>query len=106
MARRVETAVSAEAVIGCSNIGEFDPVANRPDGTDAVSMSIRMTEHLSRADLRRTGGVFFPVVSGRVNGALFMSVGFTDADATMTRDRLAETVRRTLGEFGLAGEVN
>lgn len=106
VARRVETAVSSEAVIGCSNIGEFNPMVNRPDGTDAVSMSIRMTEHLSRAELRRTGGAFFPVVSGRVNGALFMSVGFTDADVTMTRDRLADTARRTLGEFGLVGEVN
>ena len=105
LARRLETVVAGGPVIGCSNIGELDPVSNRPDGTDAVSMSIRMDEHLSRAELRRCGGVFFPVVSGRVNGSLFMSVGITDADATMTRERLAEVVEQTLGEFGLPGRI-
>lgn len=105
VARRLGTVVADGTVIGCSNIGELDPVVNRPDGTDAAYMSIRMSEHLSRADLRRSGGVFFPVVSGRVNGAIFISVGFTDADAATTREELVAVVRRTLGDFGMVGTI-
>ncbi len=105
LARRLETLVADETVIGCSNIGDLDPAANRPDGTDAARMSIRMSEHVSRAELRRSGGVFFPVVSGRVNGAIFISVGFTDAAAATTREQLVAVVRRTLGEFGVSGTI-
>lgn len=105
LARRLETVVANDAVIGCSNIGDLDPAVNRPDGTDAAAMSIRMCEHLTRAELRRSGGVFFPVVSGRINGALFLSIGFTDAEASVTREDLAAAVRRTLGEFGIPGTI-
>jgi hypothetical protein len=105
LARRLETVVANETVIGCSNIGDLDPAVNRPDGTDAESMSIRMTEHLSRAELRRAGGAFFPVVSGRVAGALFISIGYTNAEATTTRDDLVAAVRGTLDEFGVSAAV-
>lgn len=105
LARRLETMVVRERVIGCSNVGELDPRVNRPDGTDAASMSIRMYEQLTRAELRRNGGAFFPVVSGRVAGALFISVGYTDAGAGTTRDDLFAAVRHTLDEFGLSGTV-
>lgn len=105
LARRLETAVARETVIGCSNVGDLDPVVNRPDGTDAASLSLRMFEHLTRAELRRGGGVFFPVVSGRVAGSLFISVGHTNAEATTTRDDLLSAVRRTLDDFGLQGTV-
>lgn len=103
--RRLATVVADGTVIGCSNLGVLDPAANRPDGTDAVSMSARLRESLTRAELRRSGGVFFPVGCGRVNGSVFLTVGFTDADATTTREQLADAVRRTLDEFGLPGTI-
>ena len=106
LARKMHAAVADSTVVGCSNIGELDPAVNRPDGTDATHMSIRMAEHISRAELSRSNGAFFPGVSGRVNGELFVSIGFTDAGATMTRERLADVVRTTLAEFGLSGTVS
>ena len=34
----------AERPVTCSNVGELAPAANRPDGTDAAALSIRMIE--------------------------------------------------------------
>ena len=92
-------------VIGSSNLGEVAPNANRPDGTDADFFSVRMAENLSTADIRRTGGMFFPVVTGRVRGRIFISIGYTNADDTTTRDELAQHVRETLADFQLSGIV-
>lgn len=104
LARRIESMV-ADEVIGCSNIGELDPAALRPDGTDAVAMSMRLTENLTRTDLRITGGVFFGVLTGRAAGALAMGIGFTDSAAATTRDEVVAVVQRTLDDFGLSGTI-
>ena len=104
-ARRLEGMVIKAGVIGSSNLGEVAPNANRPDGTDADFFSVRMAENLSTADIRRTGGMFFPVVTGRVRGRIFISIGYTNADDTTTRDELAQHVRETLADFQLSGIV-
>lgn len=103
--RRLEGMVARDHLIGCSNLGDLDPFVNRPDGTDAEYMFARQFEHLSRADLGRSGGVFFPVASGRVAGNLFFDVGFSDAEAATTREQLAAVVKRTLDEFGISGTI-
>ncbi|MGI9125828.1 MAG: hypothetical protein ACR2JM_13910, partial [Mycobacterium sp.] len=105
LARRLEGVVGGEAVIGCSAIGEVDPAANRPDGTDADQFAIRMCEKISRAHLRRFGGTFFPVVSGRVRGTLFLSISYSNAEGTTTRDELARVVDDVLTDFGLTGTI-
>lgn len=104
-ARRLEGMVIRTGIIGSSNLGEFDPVANRPDGTDAEHFAVRMGEALTRADIRRTGGSFFPVVTGRVNGEIFISIGYTDAEDTTTREQVIEWVRATLDDFGLQAHI-
>lgn len=104
-ARRLEGMVIRTGIIGSSNLGEFDPAANRPDGTDADHFAVRMGEALTRADIRRTGGSFFPVVTGRVNGQIFISIGYTDADGTTTREQIVEWVRSTLDDFGLSAHI-
>ena len=86
-------------VIGSSNLGEVSPDANRPDGTDADFFAMRMAEGLTTADIRRTRGMFFPVATGRVRGKIFVSIGYTNADNTTTRDGLAQTVRETLADL-------
>lgn len=103
VARRIERMVIGTAVIGCTNVGEMDPAANRPDGTDAAVMSVRLTEQLTRADVRRSGGVFFPVGSGRVRDQVFVTVGYTDADASTTRGQLAGSVGGALSDLGIDG---
>ena len=105
LARRLEGMVISTGVIGSSNLGQFDPAVNRPDGTDADFFSVRMAENLTGADIRRTGGSFFPVVTGRVNGRIFISIGYTNAEASTTRAELAQSVRETLADFCLSGTV-
>ena len=64
---------------------------------------MRLTEAMTLADLHRAGGAFFPVVSGRVGTHVFISVGYTNREATTTRAEVSDAVRRTLGEFDLSG---
>jgi diacylglycerol O-acyltransferase / wax synthase len=105
LARRLEGMVLRVKEVGCSNIGDLDPAINRPDGTDAESFAIRMGENLTAAQRRQAGGVFFPVVSGRVHGRLFVSIGFADATGSNTRAELAAVAQRALEDFGLRGDV-
>ena len=48
---------------------------------------------------------YFPVVTGRVNGRIFISIGYTNAEASTTRAELAQSVRETLADFCLSGTV-
>ena len=105
VARRLEGMIISTGVIGSSNLGQFDPAANRPDGTDADLFAVRMAETLTRADVRRTGGSFFPVVTGRVNGQIFISIGYTNAEDTTTRADVTKWVRETLEDFGLTARI-
>lgn len=104
-ARRLEGLVRGDKVVGSSNVSDMDPMANRPDGTDAEWFAARMAERLTADDLQRSGGVFFPVVSGRINGRVYLSIGFTDATASTTRERLTQVARDTLADLGLSGTV-
>jgi len=103
--RRVEGLVLKSRVIGSSHVGDLDPAANRPDGTDADSFSARMAEQITSDHLRRVGGIFFPLVAGRVHGQVWISIGFCNADGTTTREQLKEVAHRALADFGMVGTV-
>ena len=92
-------------VIGSSHVGDLDPAANRPDGTDADSFAARMSEHITSDHLRRVGGIFFPLVAGRVHGEVWVSIGFCNADGTTTREQLKEVAHDALADFGMTGTV-
>lgn len=104
-ARRVEGLVLKSKVIGSSHVGDLDPAANRPDGTDADSFAARMAEHITSDHLRRVGGIFFPLVAGRVHGEVWVSIGFCNADATTTREQLKEVAVLALADFRMTGTV-
>jgi hypothetical protein len=104
-ARRVEGLVLKSKVIGSSHVGDLDPAANRPDGTDADSFAARMAEHITSDHLRRVGGIFFPLVAGRVHGEVWVSIGFCNADGTTTREQLTEVAVLVLADFGMTGTV-
>jgi len=104
-ARRVEGLVLKSKVLGSSHVGDLDPAANRPDGTDADSFSARMAEHITSDHLRRVGGIFFPLVAGRVHGEVWISIGFCNADGTTTREQLKEVAYGALADFGMTGTV-
>ena len=104
-ARRVEGLVLKSRVIGSSHVGDLDPAANRPDGTDADSFSARMAEHITSDHLRRAGGIFFPLVAGRVHGQVWISIGYCNAEGTTTREQLKEAAYGALADFGMTGTV-
>lgn len=103
--RRLGGMVISRGVIGSSNLGEFDPAVNRPDGTDAAYFAVRLAERPTLAEIRRAGGLTFPVVTGRVNGTVFISCGFTNAEGTTTRAELLAAVDETLADFGVSARV-
>lgn len=106
LVRRLEAmVVSVDSPIGCSNIGELDPALNRPDGTDADFVSLRLLEpQITTRVLNRIGG-YLSLVSGRVNGRIFISVGAWTVGAANTKDALRQTVRAGLDDFALSGVV-
>jgi diacylglycerol O-acyltransferase / wax synthase len=106
LARVVEKFINqAGSPVGCSNIGEFDPAVNRPDGTDADYLAVRLVEpQITAHTLDRMGGLLF-VVSGRVREQIFVTVTAWIPGGPNTKDGLRGTVRQALAEFGLNGIV-
>jgi hypothetical protein len=106
LVRRLEAmVVSVDSPIGCSNIGDLDPAMNRPDGTDADFVSLRLHEpQITTRELNRIGG-YLSLVSGRVHGRIFISVGAWTVGGSNTKSALREYVYRGLADFGLSGVV-
>ena len=44
--------------------------------------------------LRKAGGIFFPIASGRLGGRIYISLCYSDGDGSTTTDQLAEVARR------------
>jgi hypothetical protein len=91
--------------IGCSNFGELDPAVNRPDGTDADYIAVRLLEpQITNHLLDRTGGYLF-LVSGRVHGQIFVTVAAWTVGGTNTQESLRDSVCQALADFQLIGIV-
>ena len=84
-----------------SNLGDIDIAASRPDGAEADSFSMRcLYPRVTRATMHRAAGVL-AMLSGRVNGRVFISVlAYDPAQPTSNQD-LHETISRTLADFSL-----
>ena len=104
--RRLEGLVLREKDVGCSYLGDLDPATVRPDGTDAQAMFfLPFEQHVTYGDLARSGGLFHPIIAGRVNGKVWISIGFNNAQGAITREDLIEVARTTLDDLGLSGTV-
>jgi hypothetical protein len=91
--------------IGCSNLGELEPEVNRPDGSDADYLTLRMLEpKITTKVLDRMGGMLF-LGGGRIHGRVFVTVGSWVVGGTNTRDSLRDSVRRALTDMQLVGTV-
>ncbi|CPZ27566.1 Fatty acyl-AMP ligase FadD28 and polyketide synthase [Mycobacteroides abscessus] len=78
----------------------------RPAGTLADFQNARATGQRERRQLlERTGGRMF-VLSGRLNGKIFISVGAYQPGATNTKEALRELAELTLADFSLPGEIH
>ncbi|OHU49186.1 hypothetical protein [Mycobacteroides chelonae] len=90
----------------CSYLGDLSSMIGYPAGTLADFQNARATGQRERRQLlERTGGRMF-ILSGRLNGKIFISVGAYQPGATNTKESLRELAELTLADFGLIGEIH
>jgi hypothetical protein len=106
LVRRLEGMVQqVGSPIGCSNLGELEPETNRPDGSEADYLTLRMLEpKITTTVLDRMGGLLF-LGSGRARGRIFVTVGCWVVGGTNTRDALRDSFGRALADMKLSGTV-
>lgn len=90
----------------CSYLGDLNALISQADGTMAEFANARTTgQRESRRLLDRTGGRLV-ILSGRLNGKIFISVGAYQPGAENTTVALRELAERTLADFDLVGEIH
>ncbi|MBO0864431.1 MAG: hypothetical protein J2P16_05090 [Mycobacterium sp.] len=95
-----------ELPVGCSNLGDIDPVLAYPDGSEADRVFLRLVEqHTTRASLQRTRGIL-NVGSGRIVGKVFLTVAAYRLDRENSKSDLRQLAARTLAEFELVGAID
>lgn len=108
LANRFQTVLQHSAAVTVSHFGDLDPAVNRPDGTDADLFYARHARTPDMADpalLRRAGGILFPIASGRLGGRIYISLCYSNAEATTTTEQLTAVARQALDEFGLTAYI-
>ncbi|CDO08588.1 hypothetical protein C1S82_27640 [Mycolicibacterium cosmeticum] len=102
LVRRLEAmVVSVNSPIGCSNMGDLDPAVNRPDGTDADYLSLRLLEpRITSRELNQMNG-YLGLVSGRVHGRLFVAAGGWTAGGDNSRAAMRAALAGALDDFGV-----
>lgn len=99
--RMLSTATGGSTAVISSNMGDVDPAANRPDGTDADFFTMRsLYPGVSRRTMHRVGGVL-ALLSARINGRVFISVLAYLPGQHNSNDRLRRTVLDALNAFSL-----
>ncbi|WP_066897352.1 hypothetical protein [Mycolicibacterium houstonense] len=89
-----------------SYLGDLSSLISQADGTPAPYANARTTgQRESRQLLDRTGGRAV-ILSGRLSGKIFISIGAYQPGAENTTGALRELAARTLAEFGLTGEIH
>ncbi|CRZ14450.1 hypothetical protein [Mycolicibacterium neworleansense] len=89
-----------------SYLGDLSSLISQADGTLAAFANARTTgQRESRQLLERTGGRTV-ILSGRISGKIFISVGAYQPGAENTTCALRELATRTLTDFGLTGEIH
>ncbi|TDZ99253.1 hypothetical protein [Mycobacteroides salmoniphilum] len=90
----------------CSYLGDLSSMIGYPAGTLADFQNARATGQRERRQLlERTGGRMF-ILSGRLNGRIFISVGAYQPGGENTKEALHELAELTLADFDLTGEIH
>lgn len=91
--------------VSCSNVGDLPTEISCPDGAPADQVLLRgIDQHITRGVLEERHGLL-TVVSGRVNGAVTLTVVGYQPGIVNTKPELRARVVATLAEFGLTGSV-
>lgn len=102
----VGAATNSAATVGSSNIGAVDPATNRPDGTDADHFAIRsLSARMTTGMMHQLGGLL-SLLSGRMNGRVFVSVVAYDPTGTNSDSALQQHISSVLDEFSLASTMD
>jgi hypothetical protein len=101
----VSVAAGGTTAVCSSNLGDVAAATNRPDGTEADSFSMRsLYPRVTRGTMDRAGGLM-GMLSGRVNGKVFVSVLAYDPARPGTIAQLQEAIFSTLADFSLTATV-
>jgi hypothetical protein len=103
--RRLADVAYGYTDVGCSSIGDINPAAGRPDGTDSDHVFIRgVRQRFTRQSFDRPRGIF--TVSGRIGGQIFITVVAYQLDGKDSKRDLRELAAHTLSEFDLTGAID
>ncbi|MGO4445285.1 hypothetical protein AB4Z42_18195 [Mycobacterium sp. 2YAF39] len=103
--KMIGVAAGCTTTVCSSNLGDVAAAANRPDGTDADHFSMRsLYPRATRAMMHRAGGVL-GMLSGRVNGEVFVSVLACDPARPGSNQQLQEAIFSTLADFSLTATM-
>ena len=101
----VGAATNSAATVGSSNVGAVDPTTNRPDGTDADHFAIRsLSARMTTGMLHQLGGLL-SLLSGRMNGRVFVSVVAYEPTGTNSDSALQQHISTVMDEFSLASTI-
>jgi hypothetical protein len=95
-----------EQSVFCSYLGDLHSIIGCPAGTVAEFENARGTgQNESRQLLERLGGRMM-ILSGRINGKIFLSIGAYQPGAENTKEALREMAAKTLADFDLNGVID
>ena len=103
--RMASVAAGTATGVVASNLGEVNPAAYRPDGTDATTFAIKSScPGLTKALMHRTGGMM-AMVYGRVGRQVFVSVAAYQPGRSNSDGELRRDLTGALSDFSLTGSV-
>jgi hypothetical protein len=103
--RLVGVATGGTTNVVSSNLGAPAPAVNRPDGTDADHFAMKsLYPGVTKATMHRIGGVL-ALLSGRVNGQVFVSVLAYQPDRPNSNDVLRQDLSSALSDFSLTAST-
>jgi diacylglycerol O-acyltransferase / wax synthase len=108
LARNLEGVVmgNSSLPVGCSNLGDLEPIIARVDGTDADYVSLRLSDQgVTKRSIERAHGQLF-LGSGRINDKLFITVAAYQPGAENSKDSLQQLILQTLADMRLPATVD
>jgi hypothetical protein len=103
--RMVGVAAGSATSVVASNVGEVNPAAYRPDGTQADHFAIKAPHpNTTKATMHRFGGML-SLASGRANGQVFVSVVAYEPGRPNSNEDLRRDLSSALGDFSLTATI-